>query len=54
MDKKPLLITFIFCDETDMWPLEKYAHWDGNCWHQVDSDKGQLRLLVEVTINKTT
>jgi hypothetical protein len=35
-----------------MWPLEKYARWDGKCWHQVDSDDGQLRLLIEVTINK--
>jgi hypothetical protein len=31
-----------------MWPLEKYARWDGNCWHQVDSSEGQLRLLIEV------
>ncbi|GFG37610.1 hypothetical protein Cfor_12216 [Coptotermes formosanus] len=30
-----------------MWPLEKYARWDGKCWHQVDSDDGQLRLLIE-------
>jgi hypothetical protein len=31
-----------------MWPLEKYARWDGKCWHQVNSDEGQLRLLIEV------
>ncbi|XP_023723378.1 meiotic recombination protein REC114 [Cryptotermes secundus] len=30
-----------------MWPLEKYARWDGNCWHQVDSSEGQLTLLIE-------
>ncbi|XP_021918033.1 uncharacterized protein LOC110829042 isoform X2 [Zootermopsis nevadensis] len=31
----------------NMWPLEKYARWDGNCWHQVDSKENQMRLLVK-------
>jgi len=35
-----------------MWPLEKYARWDGKCWHQIDAEDSRLRLLVEVIINK--
>jgi hypothetical protein len=43
------VITFIVCIEAQiMWPLEKYARWDGNRWHQVDNNDGQLRLLIEV------
>ncbi|XP_069671745.1 uncharacterized protein [Periplaneta americana] len=35
--------TYVEC----MWPLEKYARWDGKTWHQLDSSDGQLTLSVE-------
>jgi hypothetical protein len=42
------LTSCLYWNTDHMWPLEKYAHWNGNCWHQVDSNEGQLRLLIEV------
>jgi hypothetical protein len=46
-------MTFTVCNETgNMWPLEKYARWDGKCWHQIDGEDSHLRLLVEVIIKK--